>query len=123
MLMSRKNRNQKFEEDDRDLPRSARERPRGRGRGDRPNRERRKLPQEHAVVAMPSAAPAPAREETGIVTILSEPRIAPSKRICGLCRNWFDRGVIGGRGECDHPGSGILFPYDDTPACDFFVRR
>lgn len=119
--MSRGKRGRGWGDDDPELPRSARERPRGRGRGDRPSRERRKPAQDRtpaqAVVVMPV-------DEIGVVTILmDEPRGLSAPKSCGLCRNWSDRGVIGGRGECEHPGSGMMYPYDDTPACNFFVRR
>lgn len=111
-----------WRDEDGELPRSARERPRGRGRGDRPSRERRKPAQDRA--RSPAVALPPPSAEAGVVTILmDEPRNQPGAKSCGLCRNWFDRGTIGGRGECDHPGSGIMYPFDDTPACAFFVRR
>jgi len=120
--MSRGKRRNGWNEDERDLPRSARERPRGRGRGDRPSRERRKPALERPGARI-EALPPPA-DEAGVTTILmDQPAFGTATKSCGLCRNWFDRGTIGGRGECDHPGSGIMYPYDDTPACPFFVRR
>lgn len=39
--------------------------------------------------------------------------------VCGRCREWF-ADEEGGRGTCDHPGSGFLKPWSDTPACPFF---
>ena len=41
---------------------------------------------------------------------------------CGTCRE-FVEDANGGRGTCLHPGSGILGPWTDTPACDFHLRR
>lgn len=120
--MSRGKRRNGWSDEDRELPRSARERPRGRGRGDRPSRERRKPAREQTPA--PAATLPPPADEVGVVTILmDEERVPGGVKSCGLCRNWFDRGTIGGRGECDHPGSGMMYPYDDTPACPFFVRR
>jgi hypothetical protein len=40
---------------------------------------------------------------------------------CGSCRE-FVEDQEGGRGECLHPGSGILSPWTDTPACQFHDR-
>jgi hypothetical protein len=41
---------------------------------------------------------------------------------CGRCRE-FVQDDVGGRGECLHPGSGILKPWPDTEACPFFSGR
>ncbi|MGK2966301.1 MAG: hypothetical protein ACSLFM_11965 [Tepidiformaceae bacterium] len=40
---------------------------------------------------------------------------------CGSCREFIED-QHGGRGECLHPGSGILSPWTDTPGCPFFAR-
>lgn len=48
-------------------------------------------------------------------------RAAPTK-LCGNCTE-FVEDTEGGRGTCLHPGSGILSPWTDTAACDFFARR
>lgn len=50
------------------------------------------------------------------VSLLPEPAAGP---VCGRCREWF-ADEVGGRGTCDHPGSGFLKPWSDTPACPFF---
>jgi len=42
---------------------------------------------------------------------------------CGGCRNWLAHEDPGGRGTCDHPGSGFAFPFTDTPGCSFFQSR
>lgn len=47
-------------------------------------------------------------------------RAEPAKT-CGGCRE-FVEDHEGGRGTCLHPGSGILNPWTDTEACDFFAR-
>jgi hypothetical protein len=39
---------------------------------------------------------------------------------CGRCRE-FLADELGGRGECLHPGSGVLRPWWDTPGCPFFA--
>lgn len=44
----------------------------------------------------------------------------PAARTCGGCRE-FVEDHEGGRGTCLHPGSGILNPWNDTAACDFFA--
>lgn len=41
---------------------------------------------------------------------------------CGGCRE-FVEDEVGGRGECLHPGSGILSPWTDTAACAFYAGR
>lgn len=46
---------------------------------------------------------------------------AEPARTCGGCRE-FVEDHEGGRGTCLHPGSGILNPWTDTEACDFFAR-
>lgn len=40
---------------------------------------------------------------------------------CGRCREFIEDGEFG-RGSCLHPASGVLSPWDDTPACDYFAR-
>ncbi|MGE5595314.1 MAG: hypothetical protein ACM3S1_04685 [Hyphomicrobiales bacterium] len=47
--------------------------------------------------------------------------MAPAKA-CGACREFIEA-ADGGRGTCLHPGSGVLSPWTDTPACDFFAQR
>jgi len=42
-------------------------------------------------------------------------------KACGACKEFIED-QEGGRGTCLHPGSGILSPWTDTSACDFFVR-
>jgi hypothetical protein len=47
------------------------------------------------------------------------PGSPPDVKTCGRCQEWIGD-ELGGRGECLHPGSGILRPWWDTPACPFF---
>lgn len=47
---------------------------------------------------------------------------APAITACGHCRE-FVEDQEGGRGTCLHPGSGIAFPWTDTPGCAFFAAR
>jgi hypothetical protein len=49
-----------------------------------------------------------------------EPSVVTQKQ-CGNCREFIED-AEGGRGECLHPGSGILSPWTDTPACQFHDR-
>ena len=46
----------------------------------------------------------------------------PAVSLCGGCRE-FVEAQEGGRGTCLHPGSGILSPWTDTPACQFFLAQ
>lgn len=46
----------------------------------------------------------------------------PVGAACGRCREFVEDSE-GGRGTCLHPGSGVLSPWTDTPACPFFGRR
>lgn len=41
---------------------------------------------------------------------------------CGSCHEYVEQDDSG-RGECLHPGSGILSPWRDTPSCDFYRGR
>jgi len=41
---------------------------------------------------------------------------------CGSCHEYVETGDSG-RGECLHPGSGILSPWRDTATCDFYSGR
>lgn len=121
--MGRKWRGAAWDDDEEELPPPVRSR-RGRGRGDRPGRERRKPPRDHTAAqpALPAGRTA-RRNVDPDEYLFAEVAAPPVKRVCGLCRHWLDRDVPDGRGECDHPGSGVLFPYNDTPACQFFARR
>lgn len=76
-------------------------------------------------------APAPVRPRGRRADDGAEPAVAlvplwqtpldpsPTTQTCGVCREWF-ADEVGGRGSCDHPGSGFLKPWSDTPACPFF---
>lgn len=80
------------------------------GRERRGNRRRRPAEREQ-----PAFTPPP-----GVVPYAPP---APAIPVCGRCRNFLHSDVPGGRGECDHPGSGFMYPYTDTPACPFFSGR
>ena len=41
---------------------------------------------------------------------------------CGACRE-FVEDQEGGRGTCLHPGSGVLCPWTDTVACEFYIPQ
>jgi hypothetical protein len=49
-------------------------------------------------------------------------RAQVAQKACGNCRE-FVEDQEGGRGTCLHPGSGIVAPWTDTKACDFYHRR
>lgn len=44
-----------------------------------------------------------------------------SPKNCGSCRQFVEDHDFG-RGTCLHIASGILNPYTDTPACEYFER-
>ncbi|MEP7214739.1 MAG: hypothetical protein ABI782_00715 [Anaerolineaceae bacterium] len=46
----------------------------------------------------------------------------PATSLCGGCREFIED-QEGGRGTCLHPGSGILSPWTDTLACEFFLGQ
>jgi hypothetical protein len=48
----------------------------------------------------------------------------PAVKTCGGCKEFVEE-LESGRGTCLHPGSGVLSPWNDTEACEFFlaVRR
>lgn len=58
--------------------------------------------------------------DVSLLLEMARQRAEPPK-MCGGCRE-FVEDQEGGRGTCLHPGSGILSPWTDTPACDFFAR-
>jgi hypothetical protein len=45
----------------------------------------------------------------------------PMPKTCGSCRQFVEDHDFG-RGTCLHIASGILNPYTDTPACEYFER-
>jgi hypothetical protein len=67
--------------------------------------------------AMEPYDPLPARFRDG-----GEPLTMVAGLVCGRCREFVPNAEIG-RGECLHPGSGVLHPWDDTPACSFYSQR
>lgn len=83
----------------------------------------------------PAAFADPGDDPAGIAALLTpgDDMLAPweergsllgrvAVKACGQCREFIeDRD--GGRGSCLHPGSGIAFPWTDTPACDFYAPR
>src|SRR5512139_132864 len=46
---------------------------------------------------------------------------AESPKACGSCRQFVEDHDFG-RGTCLHIASGVLNPYTDTPACEYFER-
>lgn len=66
-----------------------------------------------------------ARRERRELMVLDDQPAPPLARECGNCLEWLPPRAdsIGARGGCAHPGSGILAPDADTPACPFFTAR
>lgn len=58
-------------------------------------------------------------DEMESLSALTGRAFAPAKNTCGSCRE-FVEDHEGGRGTCLHPGSGVLSPWTDTDACDFY---
>lgn len=61
-------------------------------------------------------------DELGTMLDSEQRRSAPPAPACGNCRE-FVPNEDAGRGECLHPGSGILMPWSDTPPCPFHHPR
>jgi hypothetical protein len=59
-------------------------------------------------------------ERPSLVQMASD--VPRPKTTCGGCREFIED-PEGGRGTCLHPGSGILSPWTDTQACDFFAAQ
>lgn len=98
----------------------ARGRDRRTGRADpEPRRQGQRTPPKPAP---PPAAREPQRSpvEAAWARLLTP---TASAQTCGACRNWLGHDEPGGRGTCDHPGSGFSFPFSDSPACPFFQSR
>jgi len=89
-------------------------RPRERGR-QQPRRAARQ--QRRGNNGTPSAIEETAATPFALVVREEEP-LLPT---CGRCRE-FVADDVSGRGECLHPGSGVLRPWWDTPGCPFFER-
>jgi len=88
-------------------PKQGRDRRQRRGAGP----ERQPTPEARtALPVMPPAGPGPG-PLLPVTTLTAT---------CGRCRE-FLADELGGRGECLHPGSGILRPWWDTPGCPFFA--
>lgn len=93
-----------------DEPETAPARPLRRENRQNRGQDRERRPAERESLAAPVAAASPPA---------SPSLLAAPVRACGRCAEWL-ADEEGGRGECLHPGSGILKPWWDTPACPFF---
>jgi len=60
--------------------------------------------------------------DSTLFAAFTQSRPEPATSACGGCRE-FVEDQEGGRGTCLHPGSGVLSPWTDTLACQFFVAR
>ena len=91
----------------------------------RRDRERRPAADEPAVFADQYAAVFDEpRGPRSLLALLDEDdggRAAP-KLTCEGCHEFVPNDESG-RGTCLHPGSGVLSPWTDTPACDFYEGR
>lgn len=77
-----------------------------------------------AFFASPLAAIAPADDYPATLFAVGaeELPVAAPMKTCGGCVE-FVEDQLTGRGECLHPGSGILRPWPDTAACQFHTSR
>ncbi len=64
----------------------------------------------------------PAQPDLSVPPLMRTPEPVILPLVCGSCREWFAHDT-GGRGSCDHPGSGFFAPWSDTAACQFFNPR
>jgi hypothetical protein len=64
-------------------------------------------------------------EPISLMGIMQRHEFGPARgeapKTCGGCRQFIEDHDFG-RGTCLHIASGILNPYTDTPACDYFER-
>ncbi len=83
------------------------------------SREREREP-ERKTTPPPRTSPTPGAMIAAGWFQIEEPEAGAGRSpVCGGCLEWFPD-QEGGRGTCDHPGSGFLKPWSDTPACPFF---
>jgi hypothetical protein len=87
----------------------------------RQNRKRRRARERRAGEYDDFGAFAPTFPQVREEEFLGLPVLAPPKVQCGRCHEFVEDGE-GGRGTCLHPASGIMFPWYDTPGCDFYRR-
>jgi hypothetical protein len=69
----------------------------------------------------PPALPDSVDDDGSLLAFFAGRRPAGPKS-CGNCREFIEDGEFG-RGTCLHPGSGILSPWETTPACEFHAPR
>jgi len=64
------------------------------------------------------------RERRELAVLDQQPKPAVAAE-CGNCLEWLPpkANVMGGKGTCNHPASGVLAPSSDTAACQFFNTR
>ncbi|MGH2633663.1 MAG: hypothetical protein ACRDG3_09665 [Tepidiformaceae bacterium] len=60
--------------------------------------------------------------DSSLFAAFAQSRPQPPVKSCGGCRE-FVEDQEGGRGTCLHPGSGVLSPWTDTQACQFFAAQ
>ena len=60
--------------------------------------------------------------DSTLFAAFTQSRPEPPTKVCGGCRE-FVEDQEGGRGTCLHPGSGVLSPWTDTLACQFFIAQ
>jgi hypothetical protein len=63
----------------------------------------------------------PPEDDYALLLAMSRAEKPVAQKQCGTCRE-FVEDQEGGRGECLHPGSGVLAPWTDTPGCQFHDR-
>lgn len=65
------------------------------------------------------------RDRRELVELDTPPPAPALPHKCGNCREWLQppASSMDARGRCLHPGSGIVAPDRDTPACDFYDPR
>ena len=81
--------------------------------------DERDYPQQTPQRSRPEHRRRPVDDEVMVIELRER---APVATVCGNCREYFPD-EVGGRGTCEHPGSGFLNPWSDTPGCPFFAAR
>lgn len=90
----------------------------------RQRKQDRRAARRNDVFETPLAFEFPPSNEDRFLSLLSDslPDERPDAPTCVACTE-FVEDDLASRGSCLHPGSGIVSPWVDTPACAFFTAR
>ena len=90
----------------------------------RQRKQERRAARRGDVFETPLAFEFPPATDESLLSLLSDSRLdgRPDANTCVECTE-FVEDELASRGSCLHPGSGIVSPWTDTPACAFFSAR